>query len=68
MLSAFDDDEVVAQSILAGASGYVLKQFRRSDIVTAVRIVSRGELLFDNSLRARVLARPDGGPAEEHSP
>jgi two-component system, NarL family, response regulator DevR len=67
MLSAFGDDEVVAQSILAGASGYVLKQFRRSDIVNAVRMVARGEVLFEDSLRARVLERPDGAPTEEHS-
>jgi two-component system, NarL family, response regulator DevR len=41
MLSAFDDDEIVAQSILAGASGYVLKEIRHGNIVNAVRLVAR---------------------------
>jgi two-component system response regulator DevR len=65
MLSAFDDDEVVAQSILAGASGYVLKQIKHGNIVNAVRQVARGEVLFDHSRRARVLERLDG-PGDEH--
>jgi two-component system, NarL family, response regulator DevR len=65
MLSAFDDDEVVAQSILAGASGYVLKQIRHGEIVNAVRLVASGEVLFEDSLRT--LERLDGGPEDEHS-
>jgi two-component system response regulator DevR len=60
MLSAFDDDEVVAQSILAGASGFVVKQIRPGEIVNAVRLVASGEVLFEESLRARVLERIDG--------
>jgi two-component system response regulator DevR len=67
MLSAFADDEVVAQAILAGASGYVLKQIKHGDIVNAVHRVARGEVLFERSLRAQVLEHLDGGPEEEHS-
>jgi two-component system response regulator DevR len=59
MLSAFDDDDVVAQSILAGASGYVLKQIRHGNIVNAVRMVAEGEVLFQDSLRERVLEHLD---------
>jgi two-component system response regulator DevR len=65
MLSAFDDDEVVAQLILAGASGYVLKQIKHGDIVNAVRLVATGEVLFEDSLRARVLERLDDAPQDE---
>jgi two-component system, NarL family, response regulator DevR len=65
MLSAFDDDEIVAQSILAGASGYVLKQIKHGNIVNAVRLVARGEVLFDQTRRARVLERVDDGPEGE---
>jgi len=65
MLSAFDDDDVVAQSILAGASGYVLKQIRHGDIVNAVRLVASGEVLFEHALRARVLERLDKDPEHE---
>ena len=66
MLSAFDDDEIVAQSILAGACRYMLKQIRHGDIVNAVRLVARGEVLFDQTRRARVLERVDDGPEGEH--
>ena len=62
MLSAFDDDEVVDQSILAGASGFVLKQIKHGHIVDAVRLVARGEVLFSQARQARVLERFDDDP------
>jgi two-component system, NarL family, response regulator DevR len=62
MLSAFDDDAAVEQSILAGASGFVLKQIKLGHIVDAVRLVARGEVLFDQSRQARVLERVEDGP------
>jgi DNA-binding NarL/FixJ family response regulator len=65
MLSAFDDDEAVVQSILAGASGYVLKQIKDGNIVNALRLITRGELLFEASLRARALERLNDGPGGE---
>jgi two-component system response regulator DevR len=47
MLSVFDDNEVVAPSIQAGASGSVLKQIKHGDILNAVRLVATGEVLFE---------------------
>ena len=67
MLSAFDDDAVVAESILAGASGYVLKQIKNGDVVNAVRLIASGEVLFEDSLRARVLERFGSSPEDERS-
>ena len=55
MFSAFDDEVAIVESILAGASGYVLKQIRGGDIVNAVRVVASGESLFEPALRVRVL-------------
>ena len=55
MLSAFDDEVTIIASILAGASGYVLKQIKGGDIVNAVRMVASGESLFEPALRVRVL-------------
>ena len=55
MFSAFDDEVAVVESILAGASGYVLKQIKGGDIVNAVRMVASGESLFEPALRVRVL-------------
>ena len=55
MFSAFDDEVAIVESILAGASGYVLKQIKGGDIVNAVRVVASGESLFEPALRVRVL-------------
>ena len=65
MLSAFDDEVSIVESILAGASGYVLKQIKGGDIVNAVRMVASGESLFDPVLRVRVL--DDGGEDEDRA-
>lgn len=63
MFSAFDDEVTVVESILAGASGFVLKQIKGGDIVNAVRAVASGESLFEPALRGRVL---DSGPEDDH--
>ena len=57
MLTSFTDAEAMEQSILAGASGYLLKQIRGSDIVSAVRRVAAGESLLDPLLAQRVIDR-----------
>ncbi|KOT37820.1 LuxR family transcriptional regulator [Streptomyces caelestis] len=65
MLTSFDDEEALLDSIMAGASGYVLKQIRGSDLVSAVRTVARGQSLLDPSATARLMARLRGGPRKE---
>jgi DNA-binding NarL/FixJ family response regulator len=45
----------IVESILAGASGYVLKEIKGGDIAKAVRMVASGESLFEPAVRARVL-------------
>ncbi|WP_328835130.1 response regulator transcription factor [Streptomyces europaeiscabiei] len=57
MLTSFDDEEALLDSIMAGASGYVLKQIRGSDLVSAVRTVAGGQSLLDPSATTRLLAR-----------
>ena len=42
MLTSFSDDEALFQAIMAGASGYLLKQILGQDLVTAVRTVAAG--------------------------
>ncbi len=56
MLTSFADDEALFQAVLAGASGYVLKQIHGSDLVGAVRTVAAGGSL-DPASTARVLER-----------
>ena len=65
MLTSFSDDEALFQAIMAGASGYVLKQIRSTDLVDAVRRVASGDQLLDPALTARVLERLRTGPAED---
>jgi two-component system response regulator DevR len=57
MLTSFGDDEALLGAIMAGASGYLLKQIRGSDIVAAVRIVAAGGSLLDPRMTATVLHR-----------
>lgn len=57
MLTAFDDEDALVRAIMAGASGYLLKQVRGQDLVTAVREVAAGRSLLDPVTTGRVLDR-----------
>jgi two-component system, NarL family, response regulator DevR len=57
MLTSFPDDEAVLSAIVAGASGYLLKQIRARDLVAALEAVGRGESLLDPAVTERVLER-----------
>jgi two-component system, NarL family, response regulator DevR len=57
MLTSFSDDEALFDAIMAGASGYVLKEIRGSDLIGAVRVVAQGGSLLDARATARVLER-----------
>jgi DNA-binding NarL/FixJ family response regulator len=57
MLTSYSDDEALFNAIMAGASGYVLKEIRGSDLIEAIRQVSAGNSLLDQSLTQRVLER-----------
>jgi DNA-binding NarL/FixJ family response regulator len=65
MLTSFSDDEALTQAVLAGASGYLLKQIRGTDIVDAVRRVAAGESLLDPALAERIAARLRNPPEED---
>jgi DNA-binding NarL/FixJ family response regulator len=65
MLTSYSDDEALFEAIMAGASGYVLKQIKGSDLVESVRRVANGESLLDPALTARVLERIRKGPEED---
>ncbi|MGI5358801.1 response regulator [Streptomyces sp. CA-252508] len=68
MLTSFDDEEALLDAIMAGASGYVLKQITGTDLVHAVRTVASGQSLLDPGATARVMARLRGGPVQEEQP
>lgn len=57
MLTSFANDDALFASIMAGASGYVLKQIRGADLVRAVREVAGGRSLLDPAMTNTVLER-----------
>ena len=57
MLTSFADDEAMFQSVLAGAAGFVLKQVRGTDLVTAVRRVANGDSLLDPTMTRHLFER-----------
>jgi two-component system, NarL family, response regulator DevR len=62
ILTSYDDDEALFAAIMAGASGYVLKEIRSSDLVNSIQQVAAGNSLIDPTLTARVLERVRNGP------
>jgi two-component system, NarL family, response regulator DevR len=57
MLTSFADDEALFASIMAGASGYVLKQIKGGELVRAIRTVGQGQSLLDPAVTKGVLDR-----------
>jgi two-component system response regulator DevR len=57
MLTSYPDEEAVLSAIVAGASGYLLKQIRARDLVSALEAVGRGESLLDPAVTEKVLER-----------
>ena len=62
MLTSFPDDEAMLDAILAGASGYALKQIRGTDLVESIRTVASGRSLLDSRAADRVRERLRRGP------
>jgi DNA-binding NarL/FixJ family response regulator len=57
MLTSFTDDEALFASIMAGATGYVLKEVKGGELVRAIRTVGKGESLLDPAVTSAVLDR-----------
>lgn len=65
VLTAFDDEEAMVGAIMAGASGYLLKQVRGQDVVNAVREVAAGRSLLDPQTTARLLEKMRRGEPDD---
>ena len=65
ILTSYDEDAALFAAIMAGASGYVLKDIRGTDLVDAIRRVAAGQSLLDPAVTARVLERLRSGPAQD---
>lgn len=57
MLTSFDDDDALFAAVMAGASGYLMKQIRGSSLTDAIEEIAAGKSLIDSSLTERLLQR-----------
>ncbi|MGO4782231.1 response regulator transcription factor [Cryobacterium adonitolivorans] len=64
MLTAYDDDEASYSAVLAGASGYVLKDIRGQHLVESIRRVARGESLVQKAVTRKVVTELTGTAAD----
>ncbi|MCL8017400.1 response regulator transcription factor [Streptomyces sp. AS02] len=67
MLTSFDDEDALLDAIMAGAAGYVLKQIRGSDLVSAIRTIASGQSMLDPTTTARLMRTLRADPAETPS-
>jgi two-component system, NarL family, response regulator DevR len=65
MLTSYADDEALLSAVMAGASGYVLKQVGANSLVDDLRTVAAGESLLDPELGERVLERMRAQPEDD---
>jgi two-component system response regulator DevR len=57
ILTSFADDDLIAEAILAGAAGYVLKQVGNQELLRAIEAVRQGKALLDPQVTQRMLQR-----------
>jgi len=66
ILTSYDDEDAVFAAVMAGASGYLLKQIRGTSLVDAIRQVAAGKSLLDPAVTERLLIRlREGTPRDE---
>lgn len=68
ILTSYDDDDALFAAIMAGASGYLLKQVRGEDFVDTVRRVAAGQSMLDPAVTTHVLDRLRNGPPSSAVP
>ena len=68
MLTSYADDDALLAAVLAGASGFVLKQILGQNLIAAVRTVGRGGSLLDDRSTAALLARLRNDKKEKEDP
>jgi two-component system, NarL family, response regulator DevR len=55
ILTSYDDEQALRGAVLAGASGYILKQIRSDDLLAGIRKAAAGESLFPAGLEQRII-------------
>jgi DNA-binding NarL/FixJ family response regulator len=65
MLTSFADEEALMAAIMSGASGYVLKRVRGTELIDSIRRVAAGESLLDPEMTASLFTRLRQGPRQD---
>jgi two-component system response regulator DevR len=65
MLTSFTSDEAMLEAILAGASGYVVKDIKGMELAQAIKEVGAGKSLLDNRAAAALMAKLRGAAERE---
>jgi len=65
MITSYTDDDAVISSILAGASGYLLKHVSRTDLLRSIRLVASGQSLIDMNTAKQAMERLTQIPGSE---
>ncbi|MEV6061466.1 response regulator transcription factor [Nocardia asteroides] len=68
ILTSFTDEQAMLNAILAGASGYVIKDIKSLELIAAIRDVSAGKSLLDNRAAAALMAKLRAEAAEKTGP
>jgi DNA-binding NarL/FixJ family response regulator len=68
VLTTFDTDDDILRAVEAGASGYLLKDTPREELVAAIRAASRGETVLAPPVAARLMGRMRSGTPEQLTP
>ncbi|MFE5854976.1 response regulator [Streptomyces sp. NPDC056500] len=63
VLTTYDTDEYVVDALRAGASGFLVKDTRPADLLSAIRTVAAGDALLSPGPTARLIARVLSGPS-----
>ena len=63
MLTSYTGDDAITASVLAGASGYLLKHLSRAELLRSVRLVASGQTLIDTRTSQQAIQRLTNPPA-----
>jgi two-component system, NarL family, response regulator DevR len=66
ILTSYDDNDAIFTAVMAGASGYLLKEIRGTSLIDGIREVAAGKSLLDPTVTERLLNRiRDGAPSDD---
>jgi two-component system, NarL family, response regulator DevR len=65
MITSYTDDDAMISSILAGASGYMLKHVSRAELLRSIRLIASGHSLIDSNAAKQAMEHLTHMPGSE---